>query len=52
MDNKYPKECIGGVTGYIDQQILTVNHVYSNPTAKGVYNTGAFDPEGIFGKII
>lgn len=51
MDSKYPEECIGGATGYIDRKILTVNHIYSNPTAKGVYHTGAFDPEGILGKM-
>ena len=50
LDNQYPPECIGGVTGHIDRVILGVKHVYSNPTAKGVYHTGAFDPEGIFGK--
>jgi heparan-alpha-glucosaminide N-acetyltransferase len=38
------------VTGYIDRLILGTNHIYGNPTAKDVYNTGAFDPEGILGK--
>ena len=49
-DAKYPGHCIGGATGYIDTKVLTVNHIYSNPTAKEVYDTDAFDPEGILGK--
>ena len=43
------KDCIGGATGYIDRLILGTNHIYGNPTAKGVYDSGAFDPEGILG---
>ena len=30
---------------------FTVDHIYGNPTAKGVYSAGAFDPEGIFGSL-
>ena len=42
-------DCIGGATGYIDRLILGTKHIYGNPTAKGVYGAGAFDPEGILG---
>ncbi|XP_011333866.1 heparan-alpha-glucosaminide N-acetyltransferase isoform X2 [Ooceraea biroi] len=41
--------CTGGATGYIDKIVLTLNHVYQNPTIKYVYGTGPFDPEGILG---
>ena len=50
LDNKYPAECIGGAAGYIDRKILTLDHMYQYPTAREVYNTGPFDPEGIFGR--
>ena len=49
-DAKYPGHCIGGATGYIDRKVLSINHIYSNPTAKAVYDTDSFDPEGILGK--
>jgi heparan-alpha-glucosaminide N-acetyltransferase len=51
-DNAYPGECIGGATGYVDRVILGENHIYSNPTAKGTYETGPFDPEGFLGKVL
>ena len=51
-DAKYPGKCIGGATGYVDRKVLTVSHIYQNPTAKGVYDTEPFDPEGILGKMI
>lgn len=41
--------CIGGATGYIDRVVLGENHLYQNPTAKHVYHSQAFDPEGVFG---
>ena len=44
----YP-QCIGGVTGYIDLQILGNSHIYQHPTAKYIYDSKPFDPEGIFG---
>lgn len=44
--------CIGGATGYIDRQIITIEHLYQHPTAKNVYGSGAFDPEGFFGCIL
>ncbi|CAB4054155.1 HGSNAT [Lepeophtheirus salmonis] len=43
--------CIGGATGYIDRLIFTVSHIYSNPTAKHVYESNAFDPEGFLGTL-
>ncbi|XP_012529315.1 heparan-alpha-glucosaminide N-acetyltransferase [Monomorium pharaonis] len=47
-DGKY-FNCTGGATGYIDKTILTLNHIYQNPTIKFVYGSGPFDPEGILG---
>lgn len=44
--------CIGGITGYIDKIFFTVPHIYGNPTAKSVYQSGAFDPEGILGSLM
>lgn len=41
--------CIGGVTGYVDKLILGESHIYNWPTAKKVYESGSFDPEGILG---
>jgi len=43
--------CIGGITGYIDKKFFTSDHIYGNPTAKGVYSASAFDPEGLFGTL-
>lgn len=42
-------KCIGGATGYIDRVVLGENHLYQKPTAKHVYHSQAFDPEGVFG---
>uniref|UniRef100_A0A182M7N1 Heparan-alpha-glucosaminide N-acetyltransferase catalytic domain-containing protein n=1 Tax=Anopheles culicifacies TaxID=139723 RepID=A0A182M7N1_9DIPT len=46
--NEFPN-CIGGITGYIDRFILGVNHLYQHPTARYVYESMPFDPEGPFG---
>jgi len=43
------KNCTGGANGYIDEVILGKSHLYGWPTCKTMYNTGAFDPEGILG---
>jgi len=43
--------CIGGITGYIDKAFFTKEHIYGNPTARGVYGASEFDPEGIFGTL-
>ena len=44
-----PSGCIGGITGYVDRAVFSVDHIYGNPTAKTVYSASAFDPEGILG---
>lgn len=44
--------CIGGATGYIDRVVLGENHMYQFPTAKHVYHSQAFDPEGVFGCLL
>ena len=33
------------------QQFFTSDHIYGNPTAKGVYSASAFDPEGLLGSL-
>ena len=45
-------DCVGGAAGYIDRQFFGINHIYSNPTSKAVYESGAFDPEGLLGKLL
>lgn len=52
LDNRYPGHCIGGAAGYIDRLILTTQHIYNWPTARSVYESEAYDPEGILGKIV
>ncbi|KAK2722672.1 hypothetical protein QYM36_003004 [Artemia franciscana] len=47
----YPDFCIGGATGYIDKILLTESHIYKFPTAREVYKSGSFDPEGILGSV-
>jgi len=49
LENKYPGVCIGGSAGYIDRVVFSENHIYSWPTAKSVYKTGSYDPEGLLG---
>ncbi|XP_045592822.1 heparan-alpha-glucosaminide N-acetyltransferase [Procambarus clarkii] len=44
-------ECVGGATGEVDRWLLTTQHIYQNPTAKLVYKTAAFDPEGVLGSL-
>ncbi|CAK9291067.1 unnamed protein product [Gordionus sp. m RMFG-2023] len=49
-DNSSFKQCVGGITGYIDRVILTPKHMYQHPTFKELYMTDIpFDPEGILG---
>lgn len=43
--------CIGGATGYIDKLILGENHIYHHPTARYIYDSDFFDPEGLFGNV-
>ncbi|XP_021956603.1 heparan-alpha-glucosaminide N-acetyltransferase isoform X1 [Folsomia candida] len=49
LNNKYSPNCIGGATGYVDKLFFTKEHIYQWPTAKKVYNSGSFDPEGSLG---
>jgi len=42
-------DCTGGAAGYIDKQVLGLNHIYQYPTCRDIYQTGAYDPEGILG---
>ena len=45
------QNCTGGAAGYIDQLVFGLNHVYQHPTCKDVYQTGAYDPEGLIGNL-
>ena len=49
LDARYPAHCIGGAAGYIDRRLLGVNHIYNWPTARHVYESGPYDPEGVLG---
>lgn len=48
---EYPN-CAGGIAGYVDKLILTENHMYQHSSAKSIYNSPSFDPEGIFGCLL
>jgi heparan-alpha-glucosaminide N-acetyltransferase len=50
QDNGQFRGCIGGATGYLDRQILGESHIFKRPTAREIYGSGPFDPEGIVGK--
>lgn len=50
LDGKYPSECVGGAAGYIDRWLLSTQHIYNWPTARVVYQSGPYDPEGILGE--
>ena len=39
------------ITNFLLQKFFTSDHIYGNPTAKGVYSASAFDPEGLFGTL-
>ena len=43
--------CEGGAAGYIDRWVLSWRHIYPSPTSQVVYETGAYDPEGILGTL-
>ncbi|XP_037093972.1 heparan-alpha-glucosaminide N-acetyltransferase-like [Pollicipes pollicipes] len=47
-----PGSCIGGAAGYVDRLIAGDAHIYQNPTAKHIYGSGAFDPEGFLGVLM
>lgn len=50
LDAAYPGNCIGGAAGYVDRWLLGVNHIYNWPTARRVYESGPYDPEGVLGE--
>ncbi|KAG0697816.1 Heparan-alpha-glucosaminide N-acetyltransferase [Chionoecetes opilio] len=43
--------CVGGSAGEVDRWLLTSSHIYQNPTAKTLYGSAAFDPEGVLGSL-
>lgn len=51
QDGVSSPKCIGGATGEVDRWLLTSSHIYQNPTAKFVYGSAAFDPEGVLGTL-
>ncbi|XP_047488331.1 heparan-alpha-glucosaminide N-acetyltransferase-like isoform X2 [Penaeus chinensis] len=51
QDGEPSPQCIGGAAGEVDRWLLTASHIYQNPTARGVYSSGAFDPEGVLGSL-
>eukprot|EP00026_Physarum_polycephalum_P005092 Phypoly_transcript_05120.p1 GENE.Phypoly_transcript_05120~~Phypoly_transcript_05120.p1 ORF type:complete len:614 (-),score=69.72 Phypoly_transcript_05120:12-1853(-) len=50
-DNSAHWNCTGGAAGYIDKVVFGENHIYGNPTCKDMYDTGAYDPEGLLGNL-
>ncbi|OQV24758.1 Heparan-alpha-glucosaminide N-acetyltransferase [Hypsibius exemplaris] len=48
-DNASHWNCTGGAAGYLDRVWLGNGHIYQTPTCKAIYQTQAFDPEGILG---
>ncbi|KAG7169013.1 heparan-alpha-glucosaminide N-acetyltransferase-like [Homarus americanus] len=44
-------QCVGGAAGEVDRWLLTSAHLYQNPTAKVIYGSAAFDPEGVLGSM-
>ncbi|CAG9124516.1 unnamed protein product [Plutella xylostella] len=44
------QNCTGGISGYIDREILGPSHLYQHGTFKDVYHTTVpYDPEGLLG---
>jgi len=46
------QNCTGGVTGYIDRQVITEAHMYQYERIRNVYDSLVFDPEGLFGCLL
>lgn len=46
------QNCTGGAAGYIDLKILGDKHIYQHSTARYIYDSKSFDPEGIFGCLL
>ncbi|CAG0885071.1 unnamed protein product [Cyprideis torosa] len=51
-ENGQHRGCVGGATGYLDKLILGEDHIYPYPEPQEVYGSGAFDPEGLIGKMV
>jgi len=51
LNGQFGSECIGGAAGLIDRWILSTQHIYNWPTARDIYNSGPYDPEGILGSL-
>jgi heparan-alpha-glucosaminide N-acetyltransferase len=49
-NGKWPK-CTGGAAKYIDEMVFGPNHIYTHPTCQEMYQTGAYDPEGLLGNL-
>ncbi|XP_048484368.1 heparan-alpha-glucosaminide N-acetyltransferase [Plutella xylostella] len=44
------QNCTGGISGYIDREILGPSHLYQHGTFKDIYHTTVpYDPEGLLG---
>lgn len=43
--------CTGGAHGYLDRLLFSAQHILQDPPCRGVYGTGAYDPEGIVGSL-
>jgi heparan-alpha-glucosaminide N-acetyltransferase len=44
------QNCTGGLVGYVDRLILGEQHLYPTPTCSILYQTGSFDPVGLYSK--
>jgi len=51
-NSSVPGSCIGGAAGYVDRLVIGESHIYQNPSAKHVYGSSPFDPEGILGVLM
>lgn len=45
------QHCTGGAHGYLDRLLFSPHHILQTPPCGAVYETGAFDPEGIVGSL-
>lgn len=43
--------CTGGINKDLDISVMGYSHVYANPTAKIIYKTDSYDPEGLLGSL-
>ena len=53
IDQKKPNidlyGCTGGINYYLDKWVLGEKHIFDNPSPNPIYETGPYDPEGLFG---